>query len=102
MRTIISITPLETAAAVIFAVIKIYYLDYITLDLLTIPLVAEYSVYNLLPIKFLTKEDFNFCNVNIKIIKMLCRKSLWYVGIALSISIHYVHRSSDAIRNANT
>lgn len=87
-RKIISITPLETAAAIIFAVIKIYYLDYITLDLLTIILVAEYSVYNLLPIKFLTKEDFSFCNVNIKIIKMLCRKSLWYVGIALSISIH--------------
>lgn len=87
-RKIISITPLETMAAIIFAVIKIYYLDYITLDLLTIILVAEYSVYNLLPIKFLTKEDFNFYNVNIKIIKMLCRKSLWYVGIALSISIH--------------
>ena len=87
-RKIISITPLETVAAIIFAVIKIYYLDYITLDLLTIILVAEYSVYNILPIKFLTKEDFNFYNVNIKIIKMLCRKSLWYVGIALSISIH--------------
>jgi len=87
-RKLISITPLETVTALIFALIKIYFIDYITLDWLTIILVAEYSIYNLLPIIFLSKDDFKLYNFSIKVIKILCRKSLWYVGIALSISIH--------------
>lgn len=86
-RNLIQITPYEAYVAIIFAVIKFLCLKIMTLQLVVALLVLEYSIYHLLPLRFLSKKDLSIRHLNKKIILRLLKKSIWFVGMAISISI---------------
>ena len=87
-RVLIQITPYETIVTLGFAAIKIYFAAQFTLETLSILLATEYSCGYLLFIKFYRRGDIKIRNLNTTHIKRLATKSIWFILIAIAISLN--------------